>query len=180
MRYIKPLLAVAVTAIGSAFVATFQVADPHGVTASTATSVTAPSITASSTVGAAAVPSPPAEGTASSSSPSTTAPATTATWSDGTYTGSAVREPWGNFQVEATISGGELVNITVVAAPTDGHSNRINTTAIPALTQSAIAAQSSEIDTISGATWTSQSYATSLQAALDAARVAATTSQAAG
>jgi uncharacterized protein with FMN-binding domain len=47
---------------------------------------------------------------------------------------------------------------------------------VPTLTQSAIAAQSAKIDMVSGATWTSQSYVTSLQAALDQARTAALTS----
>lgn len=68
-----------------------------------------------------------------------------------------------------------MTDVVVVSAPQDGHSSRINSQAVPTLTQSAIAAQSAEIDMISGATWTSQSYATSLQAALDQAKAAAET-----
>ncbi len=175
MRNIKPLLALVVTAIGSAFVATFQVASPQSAAAVTAKATPAPTTTSGSAAGATAT-APSTAATAAPSTSATTPTTTTATWTDGTYTGSAVREPWGTFQVKATISGGQLVSVSVVASPSDGHSSRINSAAIPALTQSAIAAQSAEIDAVSGATWTSQSYATSLQAALDAAR----TTQAAG
>jgi uncharacterized protein with FMN-binding domain len=175
MNNLKAILAVTLTAIGSAFVTTFQVSDSPVISAS-ATGA-APATSAGSTGGAAAGRTPDA-----TSAPDTAiaAPATTATWGDGVYTGAAVREPWGNFQVEATIADGKIVSISVVAAPTDGHSSRINATAIPQLTESAIAAQSAEVDTVSGATWTSESYATSLQAAIDAARTAGTTAQAAG
>ena len=65
------------------------------------------------------------------------------------------------------ISGGKITNVVLVQSPSDGHSRQINSRAVPTLTQSAIAAQSAKIDMVSGATWTSQSYVTSLQAALD-------------
>ena len=61
----------------------------------------------------------------------------------------------------------------LVAAPQDGHSSRINEEAVPVLTQAAVAAQGASVDMVSGATWTSRSYATSLQGALDQARAAA-------
>jgi uncharacterized protein with FMN-binding domain len=41
------------------------------------------------------------------------------------------------------------------------------------LTQSTLASQGTSVDMVSGATWTSDSYATSLQAALDKAAKAA-------
>jgi uncharacterized protein with FMN-binding domain len=80
-----------------------------------------------------------------------------------------VDEPWGTFQVQATVSDGRLVDVTIVTAPTDRHSSRINNSSIPTLTSQALTSQSADVDVISGATWTSESYATSLQAALDAA-----------
>ena len=46
---------------------------------------------------------------------------------------------------------------------------RINQRAAPILCQEALDAQNAEIDTVSGATYTSRGYRTSLQAALDAA-----------
>lgn len=95
-------------------------------------------------------------------------------YADGTWLGAAVAEPWGTFQVQAVVSGGQLTDVVVVSAPGDGHSSRINSSSIPVLTSQALAAQSASVDAISGATWTSQSYATSLQAALDDAAAAAT------
>jgi uncharacterized protein with FMN-binding domain len=90
-------------------------------------------------------------------------------YADGTYTGDAEQEPWGTFQVEVTISSGQITDVSVVSEPNDGHSDRINSIAVPMLTQSVLAAQSTNIDFVSGATWTSESYLTSLQAALDQA-----------
>jgi uncharacterized protein with FMN-binding domain len=45
----------------------------------------------------------------------------------------------------------------------------INSSAVPILTQEALAAQSAQIDTVSGATYTSEGYTQSLQSALDKA-----------
>jgi uncharacterized protein with FMN-binding domain len=95
-----------------------------------------------------------------------------AQYADGTYTGSAVNEPWGSFEVRATISNGELTAVNLIASPSDRHSSSINSQAVPLLTQEALSAQSADIDMISGATWTSQSYMTSLQSALDDAAAA--------
>ena len=49
----------------------------------------------------------------------------------------------------------------------DGRSADINSQAGPLLLQETLAAQSGNIDTISGATYTSEAYAQSIQSALD-------------
>jgi len=54
--------------------------------------------------------------------------------------------------------------------PTAGQSAQINPGAVPRLKQEALKAQSAKIATVSGATYTSQAYAESLQSALDAAK----------
>jgi uncharacterized protein with FMN-binding domain len=46
-------------------------------------------------------------------------------------------------------------------------SKDINSTAIPKLNQETLRAQSADIDTVSGATYTSEGYRQSLQSALD-------------
>ncbi|MEU5265510.1 FMN-binding protein, partial [Amycolatopsis sp. NPDC021455] len=46
---------------------------------------------------------------------------------------------------------------------------RINSTAVPALNQETLQAQSARIDTVSGATYTSEGYQQSLQSAIDQA-----------
>jgi len=80
-----------------------------------------------------------------------------------------VSEPWGPFQVQVVVSGGKITNVSVVESPGDRHSSRINNVAVPLLTQSTLATQADNADMVSGATWTSDSYATSLQSALDRA-----------
>lgn len=169
MSSIKPLIALALTGIASALIVSFKVPSTPAQVAA------APTASASTTTAAAASGPSVATSTTASATPaptSTSSTASSARYADGTYTGSAVSEPWGTFEVQATISGGQITAVTLVSSPSDRHSSQINSYAVPQLTQEAVAAQSAAVDGISGATWTSQSYETSLQAALDAAAAA--------
>lgn len=103
--------------------------------------------------------------TGSSSGESTASPGA----GDGTYTGSAYQSPYGAMQVEVTILGGAISDIAWVQLPTDHHSQRINQQAAPALVSEALAAQSAQVDSISGASFTSEGFKESLQSALDQA-----------
>jgi len=78
---------------------------------------------------------------------------------------------FGNVQVEATFGAdGTLSDVTVLQAPShDGQSLAISNYAVPRLNSEALSAQSANVDTISGATYTSTSYRQSLQSAIDAA-----------
>ena len=63
--------------------------------------------------------------------------------------------------------------VNAVAAPqNDTKSSQISAYAIPQLQDQAVTAQSSKIDGVSGASYTSYSYVQSLQSAIDAAKVA--------
>jgi uncharacterized protein with FMN-binding domain len=85
-----------------------------------------------------------------------------------TVTGSAVNTRYGPVQVKVTMAGGKISRIDVVQYPTrDRRDQEINSTAIPQLNQEALAAQSADIDVVSGATYTSDGYTRSLQSALD-------------
>ncbi|MFD9129926.1 FMN-binding protein [Kitasatospora sp. NPDC059571] len=85
-------------------------------------------------------------------------------------TGSAVDTRYGPVQVKVTLSGTKITNIDVVQYPTEDRRDReINGYALPVLNQEAIAAQSAQIDVVSGATFTSEGYVRSLQSALDKA-----------
>ncbi|MBY8872802.1 FMN-binding protein [Micromonospora sp. PLK6-60] len=92
--------------------------------------------------------------------------------SGGTVTGSVAQTRWGPVQVRITVSGGKITDVTAVRVP-DGNfrDQQINDYAVPILRQEAIAAQSAQIDTVSGATVTSDGYRESLQAAIDAAHL---------
>ncbi|WP_218029999.1 FMN-binding protein [Pseudonocardia hydrocarbonoxydans] len=91
-------------------------------------------------------------------------------------TGTVVRTDYGPVQVEVTVTGGRITAARALQLPAGGESDQINRRAEPLLSRQVLDRQGAGIDTVSGATYTSQGYRTSLQAALDAARAAATTS----
>lgn len=83
--------------------------------------------------------------------------------------GDSVMTPWGPVQVAATVSGTRICEVHAVAWPSnDGRSQQINAYAIPALDQMATASEGTQLDYVSGATYTSDAYAQSLQSILDA------------
>ncbi len=139
--------------------------------------------TASSPSTAAASPSPADIPSATSSTPSASSSSTTAatpkasstaastgTLKDGTYTGTSVETKWGPVQVKIVVSGGKITSSDAVVYPTENNKDiEINQVAVPALNDEAVAAQSASIDAVSGASYTSYGYITSLQSALDQA-----------
>lgn len=88
----------------------------------------------------------------------------------GTFTGAVVQDPFGQVQVQVTLAGGKITNVTALKLPTGGQSGFISRSVAPILQGEALAAQSASIDSVSGATYTSQAYTQSLQSALDQAR----------
>ena len=92
-------------------------------------------------------------------------------YKDGTFVGSAADAIYGNIQVQATISNGQLTNVQFLQYPNDrGTSIEINQQADPLLAQEAIQSQSANVNIISGATDSSQAFVQSLQSALDKAK----------
>lgn len=90
----------------------------------------------------------------------------------GTATGSVAQTRWGPVQVRITVSNGKITDVTAVQVPDGNHRDQeINDYAVPILRQAALAAQSARIDTVSGATVTSDGYRESLQSAIDAAHL---------
>ncbi|WP_446216081.1 FMN-binding protein [Micromonospora sp. IBHARD004] len=72
-------------------------------------------------------------------------------------------------QVQITVSAGKITDVTALRVPDGNHRDQeINDYAVPILRQQALAAQSAQIDTVSGATVTSDGYRESLQSAIDA------------
>ena len=85
------------------------------------------------------------------------------------FAGPVAADPFGNVQVQITVSGGKIVDVVALALPVGGHSGRISNYVAPILRTQALTAQSAAIDGVSGATYTSRAYAASLQGALDQA-----------
>jgi uncharacterized protein with FMN-binding domain len=90
-------------------------------------------------------------------------------------TGPVVPNRYGPVQVQVTLTDGKITDATALKLPSGGQSGQISRFAGPRLGQEALAAQSAQVDTVSGATYTSDSYRASLQSALDAARAAINT-----
>ncbi len=90
----------------------------------------------------------------------------------GTYAGDVVQTRFGPVQVQITVSGGTISDVTALQLTDDGgRSVQISNYAAPLLRGEVLQAQSANVQTISGATVTSDAYLTSLQAALDAAHL---------
>jgi uncharacterized protein with FMN-binding domain len=90
---------------------------------------------------------------------------------DGTYTGSVANAYYGNVQVEAIVQGGKLADVKFLQYPSDRSTSRgINSSAMTGLVQEAIAAQSAQVNGVSGATDTTAAFRQSLSSALQAAR----------
>ena len=166
----KVLLALALTAVGLGLLLSFK---SRPATATAALGGSALSGSGTTSAGTAAPQSGTAQSTTPSSSPTPSAGATTKSGSgakNGTFTGAAENTEYGPVQVEATISGGKLTNVTVLQVPDrGGYEDQIVQIALPELKSEALSAQNANIDTVSGATFTSQGYAESLQSALDQA-----------
>ncbi len=104
-----------------------------------------------------------------SSAPSSTSSSSSSTTSK-TVTGSAVGTRFGPVQVQITVKNGKITNVSAVEYPDNNPRDaQINAVAIPELNQEALSANGANIDMISGATYTSQGYISSLQSALDEA-----------
>jgi uncharacterized protein with FMN-binding domain len=120
----------------------------------------APSAAASAPAGAGSS-TPAAPGSSAAGSPS----------GSRTVTGAAARTRYGTVQVKVTMTGTHIDNVQFAQLTAhDSESQRINAAAAPILVRATLAAQSAKIDTVSGATYTSEGYLQSLQSALDQAK----------
>ena len=113
-----------------------------------------------------ATPAPSAS-SAPSASPTASAPAAAAA-APRTVDGDVEQTPFGPIQVQLTYTGTHITAVTELQSPNDrGRSIEINQQAGPILEQEVLSSQSAKIDTVSGATYTSDGYAQSVQSAID-------------
>lgn len=89
-----------------------------------------------------------------------------------TYAGSVVQTRFGSVQVQITVKAGAISDVTALKlTDAERKSIQISSRAAPLLRAAVIKAQSANVQTISGATVTSDAYLSSLQAAIDAANL---------
>lgn len=106
---------------------------------------------------------------ATSPATATTSKASTASAST-TVTSDVESNQYGNVELQVTVKDGRITAVQALQLPSnDGKSVQINAYAEPQLQASALAKQSADVDAVSGATYTSESYRLALQSALDKA-----------
>ena len=173
----RALPAVVITVIGLIALASFRTTKPSASVVRRPTSshrlalgATRPPTT---TTPAAAPPPDTAGRTTPRTNPTPTTlptPTTHPVGANGTFDGDPFDNQYGTVQVQVTMQNGHIVAVTALQMPFEhSRSQFISQQAEPLLRQEALQAQSARIDLISGATYTSQGYAQSLQSALDRA-----------
>ena len=136
-------------------------------TKATAAATTAGKPVATKNAGATKTPASGNSAASNSATPTaaaTTAPATTAAI-NGTFTGPSVNVNYGNVQVKITVVNGRITDAVAVKAPT-GKNDRYTNMAVPTLKAQTLKAQSANIQGVSGASYTSYGWFTSLQGAI--------------
>jgi uncharacterized protein with FMN-binding domain len=111
----------------------------------------------------------PSQDTASTTEAAAPAPSVSSSAGPGGTTstvvaGSTIDTEKGPVQVEVTFEGDRISSVRMLRQPDHPQT----TAAVPKLIEETLRAQSADIDTVSGATVTSDGYKESLQAALDA------------
>lgn len=143
-------------------------------TAGTSTPGT-PTVTADGTPTSSPAPAPAPSATASATAaPTATPPAdatpTVASGVTGTFTGTSVQTRFGAVQVQITVADGTITDVAALQlTDRDQRSVSISNQAAPVLRQEVLTAQSAGVQGVSGATYTSDGYLSSLQSALDQA-----------
>jgi uncharacterized protein with FMN-binding domain len=121
--------------------------------------------------GVAPAPAAPPTAAPPAATPTTGAPSAGTGSGTRTVTGPDVPNRFGDVQVQLVMQGSKIIDVKPLQMPYDRQrSYEISQAAAPLLRQEVLQAQSANIDLLSGATYTSQSYAESVQAALDQAR----------
>jgi uncharacterized protein with FMN-binding domain len=154
------------TAIGTTGTGSSASASSSSSTSSTSAASTA-STKPAATKKAAATPTKATatqSATATPTATQTTAPAATGI-KDGTFTGPSINVNYGNVQVKITVVNGRITDAVAVKAPS-GKNDRYTNMSVPVLKQQTLKAQSANIQGVSGASYTSYGWFTSLQGAL--------------
>jgi uncharacterized protein with FMN-binding domain len=109
-------------------------------------------------------PSPSPQPKPKPTSPRASSPAVTTR----TVDGPTVNYSYGTLSVAVTVTGSKIVKVGIASLNDDGNarSQAIDQQAIPVLEREAVQAQSGNIQSVSGASYTSAGFRTSLQAAL--------------
>ncbi len=138
-------------------------------TAAGTTTSTTSGTTSSGTTGSGTTSGTTSSGTTSGTTSSGTTSSGTTSGATGTYTGTTKSDRWGTITVTVTLVNGKITDITYKTTVGDNRSAQIEARSIPVLKAAVLAANSTDVSTVSGATYTTKKYLSSLQSALDQA-----------
>jgi uncharacterized protein with FMN-binding domain len=147
--------------------AVLAITPPQLTSTSTVSDLPGASIPTAATPSASSTPKPTSKAT-TSSKPTTKAPTPAAPVNksvNGTFTGSAVDVGYGTVQVKITVVNGKITDAQAVQAPS-GRNDRYTNMSVPVLRERTLTAQSANINGVSGASYTSFGWYTSLVVAL--------------
>jgi uncharacterized protein with FMN-binding domain len=143
----------------------FLLANPITGIFAPATEALETTVAAATTVPPTTTGAPPVAGETTTTIAATTTTVTAAQ----VFTGPPVWSEWGYFQVEITVVDGVMTSVDLIDRPEDSKSQRINDSAVPRYEAQAMELQSTDLDRISGATYTWRYFRESLQGAMEAA-----------
>ena len=151
------------TAVGLGLILSFHTRSPATVHVKSSAPTTSP------IAGSGTGTTSPSRGSSPTTAPSAGASPTTPATTTRSATGQDIVYQYGDIQLKVTERGTRISNIDVVQnGADDPRSAQINSIAVPMLTSQALSAQSSQIDGVSGASFTSAAYSQALQSAIDA------------
>ena len=88
--------------------------------------------------------------------------------SETTVTGHVAETAYGPVQIQLTVKSDKIVKVAILQQPSNtSHDIQIGEFAFPRLISETLAAQDAKIDAVSGASYTSAGYISSLQSAVD-------------
>lgn len=117
-----------------------------------------------------AIPSYSPSPATSKGRPKTASPGRTGRAAPATVAGNVVQTIYGPVQVTIRVTDHKITAASVPVYPNGSpHDQQISSYALPQLIQETVAADSANINAVSGATYTSQGYISSLQSAIDKA-----------
>lgn len=91
-------------------------------------------------------------------------------YKDGVYVGPRVENIKGGYQAQVTIENGVITAVDPVEAGTsDPESLRVNAFAVPTIVERVLAAQSADVEYVSGSSYTSPAFIESIAGALEEA-----------
>ncbi len=117
-------------------------------------------------------------GTGTSTGTSASASGTSSTLSTpaaatGTFDGAAVRTPYGSYQAEIIVTAGKITDISMLqSGNSDGTSRQISGYALPQLIKAVLQKQTANVGYVSGASFTTQGFESSVQSAMQSAGLA--------